>query len=461
MSFTLRTVDPQSKFSSQITMQALESVIPRATVESVLTREQAWHERERKLSMTVVVLLVIAMSLYRHLALGHLMRRVAQGLRFLWPEDTYPVARPSALSYRRYQLGAKPMERLFKELARPVATSETPQAFLFGRRAMALDGTVIPVPDTAENEAFFGRHKTGRGRSAFPQVRCVFLAESGTHVVCDAGFWRLDQSECLGARRLLRALRPGMLVMWDRGLHRFDMFEQAIWRGADVLARLPGYVKPKPIRPLPDGSQLVRLLPSDYARRRRGEHLVLRLIEYSVDEEALPGHGQRHRLLTTLLDPEEAPADELACAYHGRWEVELTIDEIKTHELFSKPLRSQKPLGVLQELYGLLLAHFAVRSLMKQAAVEADLDPLRLGFTDALRVLGDAMAEFEMTAPEERGRLYRRLLGDLARGVLPERRLRTNPRVVKRKMSNYKLRRPEHAHWPQPTKSFADAVVLI
>lgn len=461
MSFTLRTLNPESKFSSEISMQTLEKVIPRARVEAVLTEQQAWHERERKLSMVVVVLVIIAMNLYRHLAIGHVMRRVVQGLRFIWPEDSYRVPRDTAFSYRRYQLEAKPIERLFKAVATPIATPETPGAFLFGRRLMALDGTTITLPDTADNAAFFGRHKTGRGRTAFPQTQAVLLIECGTHGVCDAGFWPIQESERTGGFRMLRSVEPGMLVMWDRGFHSFEMCDQAIGRGAEVLSRLPAHVKPTPIRSLPDGSSLVRLLPSEYKRRKRGDHLVVRLIEYRLDDEALPGHAAHHRLITTLLDSEEAPAKQVACAYHERWEAEGAIDEIKTHQLFSAPLRSQKRVGVLQELYGVLLAHFAVRSLMHEAAAGADLDPDRLSFVHAVRVIGDAMAEFEMVPPEAHQRLYARLLSDLAAEVLPERRSRSNPRVVKRKMSNYKLKRPEHTEWPQPTRPFADVVLLI
>ena len=465
MSFTLRTIDPQSKFSSQITMQALEAVIPQATVEAVLTREQAWHERERKFSMHAVVLVLIMMNLYRHLAIAHVIRRLAQGLRFLWSDPAYAVPGASAFSYRRYQLGVSTMQALFEHVARPLATRDTPGAFLFGRRLMALDGTTITLPDTPENEAVFGRHKTGRGRTAFPQLRCLFLAEVGTHAVIDAGFWPIDTRERVGAARLLRSLEPGMLVLWDRGLHSFDMVQAAIARGADVLTRLPAHVKPECIRALPDGSRLVRLRPSEYHRRKQGQHLVLRLVEYTIEDPRRPGHGERHRLLTTLLDEEAAPAKTLASVYHERWEVELTIDEIKTHmlthDLFGDRLRSRKPVGVLQELYGLLLAHFAVRALMHEAALGADVDPDRLSFVHALRVIGSAMVEFEMVAAAEWPRLYARLLNDLAAGGLPERRLRSNPRVVKRKMSNFKLKRRKHKHWPQPTKPFADVVVLI
>ena len=169
MSFTLRIIETPSKFSSQLSMQALAQVIPRWQIEAALTHERAWHERERKLSMVAVVLILIAMNLYRHHAIGHVMRKVSQGLRFIWPNPDYEVAKAHALSYRRYQLGAPPMVRLFKQIARPMAREETQGAFLFGLRLMALDGSKQDLPDTSENAAVFGRPETGRGRCAFCQ----------------------------------------------------------------------------------------------------------------------------------------------------------------------------------------------------------------------------------------------------------------------------------------------------
>ncbi len=177
----------------------------------------------------------------------------------------------------------------------------------------------------------------------------------------------------------------------------------------------------------------------------------------------MPHSGEIHRLLTTLLDPERCPALDLVCAYHERWEIELIIDETDTHQrLADRPLRSLKPVGVIQELYALLIAHYAIRSLMHEAAVQAALDPDRLSFTQALAVVQAAIPEFQMTAPDLLPRLYARLLNDLAANPLPERRLRTNPRVVKHKMSDFKLRPPEHFRWPQPSvRSFRQAVALI
>jgi hypothetical protein len=147
--------------------------------------------------------------------------------------------------------------------------------------------------------------------------------------------------------------------------------------------------------------------------------------------------------MTSLLDPDLYPAHTLAGEYHQRWEVEITIDEVQTHQrLPNIPLRSQKPEGVIQEAYGLLIAHFAVRCVMHQAALQAGLDPDRLSFTNAVQIVRDAIPEFQMTTPEQLPRLYQRLLSDIARHRLPERDNRSNPRVVKRKMSKLSLTKP-------------------
>ena len=159
--------------------------------------------------------------------------------------------------------------------------------------------------------------------------------------------------------------------MWDRGLHDYDMIASVRQRGAHVLSRLPSNVKPKRVRHLPDGSYLARLYPSDYQRRKRGEHLLVRIIEYTITDPALPGYGEVHRLVTTLLDHEVYPAVDLACAYHERWEIELVIDEVDTHQrLAGRPLRSLKPVGVIQELYGLLIAHYAIRYLIRDSVLK-------------------------------------------------------------------------------------------
>ena len=462
MRFKLRDFDGRTTFSSEVDIEAIAGAVPKKEIEAVLAQAGTLEKRERKLNMVQTIFILVSMNLFAHLSIGDTIAKVVQGLRFIWDDPEYPVPKASALSYRRYQLGAKPLVALFHRVCGLTATPNTQGAFLFGLRLMGIDGTVEDVPDTPANVAVFGKPSTARGEAAFPQVRGVYLVECGTHAIVDAGFWPCHVSERVGAMRMLRSLQPGMLVMWDRGLHDFDMFAGARKRGAHVLSRLPSGVKPEKVHELSDGSYVAYIRPSEYKRRKKGEAMLVRIIEYTFTDPALPGYGEVHRLITTLLDPKACPALELVCAYHERWEVEITIDEIDTHQrLSARTLRSLKPVGVIQELYALLISHYAVRFLIHEAACQAQIDPDRISFVHTLRVLHNAIPEFQMTAPESHPQLYGRLLRDIATDLLPERRNRINPRVVKKKMSNFRVKRKEHLQWPQPSLPFRQAVALI
>lgn len=462
MRYRLRDMETARKFSSSLTVEAFDHAVPHAALTMALHAEGVHEQRERKLTLSAVMLLLITMNLYPHLSLGAVWRKLVQGLRFIWPDPQISLVTEPAITYRRYQIGARPMVSLFHHICKPLATPQTHGAFLFGLRVMAIDGTVEDVPDTPANLATFGRHPGPRGDSAHPQLQCVYLTECGTHVIVDAGVWPCRVSERVGGRRMLRSVEPGMLVMWDRGFHEYNMVMGVLQRQAHVLARLPAHACPRRVRTLPDGSYLAFLAPSDYQRRKQGEGVLVRIVEYTLTDAALPGHGKRHRIITTLLDHEVASAVEVVCAYHERWEIEVVIDEVDTHQrLAARTLRSLKPVGVIQELYAVLIAHYAVRALMHEAAVEADVDPDRLSFVHAVRVLQDAIPEFQMVAPEQVPDLYRRLLGDLATERLPERRLRSNARVVKRKMSSFRLKRPNHFCPPKPVGTFQSAVLIL
>jgi hypothetical protein len=463
MGFSLRTIAENTRFPDAVNLNAIEQVVPQAVVEAVIADLGVKEQRVRKLPAKVTVLLCVAMGLFTNIALEQVLSKMVKGLRYIWPGvEDYQTANKSAICQARYQLGAQPVVELFHRICKPIATEQTPGAFLFGLRLMSIDGDVEDVFDTPANVAFFGRHHGGRGDGAFPQTRAVYLCESGTHAICDAGFWPCHTSERVGGLRMLRSVREGMLVMWDCGFHSFDMAVQTRRRQAHFLGRLPAHVKPEFVKALSDGSYLAYIYPSAYPRKKRGERLLVRVIEYTIDDPNRTGYGQLHRLITSLLDTDLYPAHRLACEYHQRWEVEITIDEVNTHQrLPNIPLRSQKPIGVIQEAYGLLIAHYAVRAAMHDAAVQAGLDPDRLSFTNAVRIICDAVPEFQMTSPEQLSRLYRRLLNDIARHRLPERDDRSNPRVVKRKMSKFKLKREQHHHWPQPSRPFQEAVVIL
>jgi hypothetical protein len=461
LGFTIREIDSECKFSSTLMVEALSQVIPQSAVTEAIAQEGVGHKRERRLTAALTLWVVIALHLYPAVAVSGVLAKLARGLRFLWPDPSLPLPGDSALAARRQQLGARPLVALFRRICTPMATPQTQGAWLFGLRSVAIDGTTEDAPDTPANAKAFGRHSTARGNAAFPQLQGVYLVECGTHAVFDAGFWPALTSERVGGFRVLRSVEKGMLVLWDRGFHSFDMVLATRKRGAHVLGRLPSTVKLLPLRTLADGSLLAYLLPSDDARRRRGVRMLVRVISYTINDPALPGYGEEHRVLTTLLNPRLAPAHAVACGYHERWEAEVTIDEIDTHQrLAGRTLRSLTPVGVIQELYGILLLHYAVRWLMHQAALKAEIDPDRLSFVHAIEVVRDAVPEFQLVAPAQAPALYARMLSDIARKRLPKRRPRSNPRVVKRKMSNFKLKRGQHYDPPKPRGSFSAAVVI-
>jgi Transposase DDE domain len=234
-----------------------------------------------------------------------------------------------------------------------------PEAFLFGLRLMALDGTVIDLPDTPENVRVFGKRRSPRGTSAWPQARMVAISECSTHAVLDAGVWPHDFDERSAGRRLLRSVGEGVLLLWDRGLHSFEMVQATLARGCELLGRLPRTVQPgPPLATLDDGTQLVWVRPAEYGRRKQGERVLVRLIRYTLEDPNRPGHRLEHGLITSLVDPERAAAQELVVAYHWRWEFELAIEELKSHQRAPHmPVRSKIAVGVVQEIYGLLIAH--------------------------------------------------------------------------------------------------------
>lgn len=461
MGYRIRQIEPETKFNELMRLDTLTRIIPMETIQTILKECSAQGQRNRRLPGWLTVLFCIGMNLLSELSMTGVMEHLMRGARLIHESDEEEAPSAGAYSQARARLGAKVLERLFKAVCRPLATLDTRGAFAYGLRLVALDGSVDEVPDSEANSAYFGRASAQRGDSAFPQVQCVYLCECGTHAIFDAAFWPYAVSERRGGKRLLRSVTADMLVMWDRGFHDYDMLAGVRTRGAHVLARLPAHVKPDLVEVLPDGTWLAYIHPSD-SKRHAKERLLVRVIDYTIDDPARPGHAQHHRLITTLLDPTAYPALDLIVLYHERWEVEITLDEVKVHQrLLPRPLRSLKPVGVIQELYALLLAHFVVRFVMHEAGLAFDLDPDRLSFVESLRLIRAAIPEFQLVAPALHDRLWRRLLRDIVRHGLPLRRNRTNPRVVKRKMSNFKLKRPEHRALSQPTQRFSDVVVVL
>ncbi|MGO9332721.1 MAG: IS4 family transposase [Acidimicrobiales bacterium] len=297
----------------------------------------------------------------------------------------------AALFKVRTRLGPEPLEALYRQSAVPLANKATKGAFYRSWRLMSIDGTCLDVADTSANELAFGRPGLKREDSsgAFPQIRVVGLAECGTHAVIDAVIGRYTDSEQRLAAGLLGSFTPGMVVLADRGFFSHDQWTKAQQTGAELLWRTKvNHVLPVERR-LGDGSFLSRIYPTQKDRRRQTGGVSVRVVEYLLDPPPPSASGEetRYRLLTTILEDERAPAAELAGLYPERWEFETALDELKTHQRSPRVvLRSKMPEGVLQEAYGYLCVHYAIRWLMHSVADHARADPDRPSFTRALRV---------------------------------------------------------------------------
>ncbi len=325
---------------------------------------------------------------------------------------------------------------------------------------MAIDSTLENVQETAANRAHFrGKAKKAKGASPFPQVRCAYLAECGTHAIVAAKLGPSHHSEEAMAIGLVEAIRAGMLVLMDRGLFCFWWAAQLLQRDAHLLARLTSQMLTHPFTYLPDGTYLVR---AERAHRDLlPEPLILRVIEYRLCDPSLGRAGARIRLVTTLLDHEHASALELIQLYHERWEIESCLDEQKNHlRLSSHPLRAQTPQGVYQELYGLLLLHYAIRHLMHESALEADLDPDQLSFSLAVEVEARWARDFTQVSPEHHPCLHAHLRQAVRETLLPARRLRFQTRAVKRRESRSRRKREDFVDHELSLASFLDLVVL-
>jgi len=382
--------------------KAIETAIPIEVIEQTIGNTKVREERKRKLPASLVVCLVIAMSLWSNDSMSCVLKNLVNGLSREWTKlgKYWKVPNSASISEARARLGSQVMSQLFKRVARPQATAQTPGAFLGGLRVMAIDGTVLDVPDSKANARVFGYPASRRGtQAAFPKVRLVMLIEAGTHLIVDALMCPYRIGERVRAKKLLRSVSEGMLLMWDRGLHSYAMVQATLATGCEYLGRVPANVKFSVEQALDDGSYLSWIYPDGKSKKKGGTRIAVRVIEYTIDS----GQGQQsYRLITSLLDIGLFPALLLATQYHQRSEIENTIDELKTHLNGRKtPLRSLQPRAVVQEIYGWLLGHYAVRHLMFTAAQQAGISPLRLGFTGTLKVLRRAIADFQDIQSEE------------------------------------------------------------
>lgn len=389
-----------TRVSDFITLGVLTTVIPQRLVHRVLQEEGRQSERIRKLPAHVMVYYVIALAIYMNVSYGEVLRCLIEGLEWLGHAATsLGRTRKSAISLARTRLGFEPLRRLYWEVVQPVATEATRGAWYRAAddsnrrwRLVSLDGSTLDVKDDPANAEMFGRPSSSRGRSGYPKLRFVALAECGTHVLFGASEGPYSFSEAHLAREVLPQLSRGMLCMADRYFYGFDLWQEAAATGADLLWRVKTNLVLPCLDVLADGSYVSKIYPSAADRKRDQAGVLVRVVEYEVRDE----HGnvvsssgaKRYRLITTMREAGAAPAEDLARLYHERWEIENAFDEFKTH--LRGPgivLRSRTPELVRQEFYGLLLAHYAVRGLMHEAARKADLDPDELSFVHAVRVI--------------------------------------------------------------------------
>jgi Insertion element 4 transposase N-terminal/Transposase DDE domain len=387
------------RLSDHISLGVIARAVPPDRVRQILAETGRASERERDLPAPVMVYYAIALALYMGSSTREVLRCLLEGLRWLWGAEAVKVAGKSGISQARSRLGEGPLHRLYDGVVRPIATRATHGAWYRQWRLVSLDGSCLDVADTEENRACFGCPGASRGESAFPQLRFVALVENGTHVLFGARLGGYADGETtLAHDALAAALQPGMLCLADRQFFGHALWQTATATGADLLWRGKHNLRLPREAVLADGSYLTTIYPSDKDRRHRTGGLRVRVVEYRLEgvAEAEP----LYRLLTTLLDPAQAPAAELAALYHERWEIEGALAELKTQLRGARVvLRSKTPALVRQEVWGLLLAHFAVRGLMHEAALRADEDPDRLSFSHAVRVVRRKLPLFAALPP--------------------------------------------------------------
>lgn len=399
MARTVAELPSGTRITDFISLGVLTKTFPLAAIQAVLGGTGKTSVRQRDLPAHVVVYYVIALALYMQSSYREVLRCLLEGIQWLLgPGATVKVAGKSGISQARTRLGWEPLQQLHDEVVKPIAVESTKGAWYRTWRLVSMDGSTLDTADEKDNERTFGRPSASRGRSAFPQVRFVSLVENGTHVLFGTRLGGVETGEITLAKQVLSRLVKGMLCLADRNFFGFELWNQARGTGADLLWRVKKNLRLPCEKRLPDGSYLSRVYASPKEQRHGQNGIFVRVMEYRL--ERVPGAEPIYRLLTTILDHEAAPATELAALYHERWEIETALDELKTHLRGSRiVLRSKTPDLVRQEFYGLMMAHFAIRGLMHEAALKANEDPDKLSFLHAVRVVRRKIAGFASIPP--------------------------------------------------------------
>lgn len=397
--------------------------------------------RRRKLPAHMVAWLVIAMALFRDRSIHAAVTQLG-----LMQDRDAPPGRgrvaPSSIARARARLGAGPMRELFERTAEAWAMDSARRDAWHGLAVFAMDGTTFNVADTAENHDEFGRPKSGRSVSGYPKARVVTLNVPRSHLLAAMEIGPYAASEQEVAAPLWKRVPDDSVLLVDRGFLSYAalLAHHSDGKERHWLTRAKSNTRAKPVKQLPDGSELATLDLSSQARKEDPSlprTMLVRVVRYQV-----PGF-EPQRLLTSMLDPVSYPAHELALLYHERWEIELGYREKKSHMLERREsLRSKTPEGTRQELWGIGVAFNVVRLMMAQAAEARGIPPRRISFRGALQLVRALALSAWVVPPGTLPKLLRNLQADIAHLRLPERKRRHNPRVVKVKMSNFKKKPP-------------------
>jgi len=377
---------------------AMTTAFPLEDVERVLEATGRMSQRERKLPAPTLVYLVIALGLMVSTGAKEVLRRLLDRIRQREWIAGVEVASEAAICKARKRLSFEPVKELFEQVARPIATRRTRGAWFHGRRLVTLDGSSLQVQDSSANARAFGRPKTAKRPAAYPVIRFVMLIENGTRVPFAAAMDRWRSSESALARGLIDRLGQGMLCLADRLFYSYDLWVQAVATGADLLWRVPSYVTLPRLKELPDRSYLSELHSGKKgAAARSAPRIPVRVIEYTIK---VRGKVEHYRMVTTLLSVGRAKAMELARLYERRWNIESSLQEIKTWLRGRRVLlRSRLPELVKQDFYGLLLAYFGVRCLIHEGALQKDIEPTSVSFLHALNVVIQRLPEAVAFSP--------------------------------------------------------------
>lgn len=445
MSYIGRQFEQLERSLEKFSIEALSKHLEPSLIEEALKNTGRASQRVRKLSAQFVAWLVISMALFRRLSIQNILRRLGKPLggADLWEEEPSSAAVVKA----RNRLGVEPMKYVAQKLAGSLRKEFLSQSHWRGMELLIIDGSTFKVPDSPANAQYFGRPGSSRGKAAFPQMRATFLLSATHRFIWAYRFGPYASGEITLAKELVEEVPKGSLLLIDRNFFAYKLLVRLLSRGAQFIVRVKKNTRVRRLRRLGKGDYLVEVTTPLYLRREDPDipkHLVLR--EIVVE----PVADKQLRLLTSLTDAVLYSAPELIDIYLERWEVETSLDEVKTHQAevttVNRPVifRSKSPERVLQEAYGLVIAYNLVRAVIAEAAQTTQVSPLRISFVSALARVREAVPRMASAPTRLLPALYRDLIRSISRCVLPPRRKRKNPREVKVKMSKYPLRKPRH-----------------